>query len=109
MNSMPRPNLGHEAPPCVLRCEPAGQEYRVISGSNLMDGIRGAMLPLAIACGGVGACGFCRVQILDGAENLSPIGQAEAEVLKKIGAARDERLACYVRVHGDIRLTTSYW
>ena len=74
-----------------------------------MEAIGAVMLPLAHACGGMGACGFCRVVILAGREHISPPGEAESEVLRKIGAGENERLACYARVHGDVHLTTSYW
>lgn len=74
-----------------------------------MDAINSASLPLAHACVGMGVCGFCRVMILEGEENLSPIAPAELKILQTVHARPGERLACYARVHGDLSLTTAYW
>jgi ferredoxin len=47
-------------------------------------------------------CGICVIRIKEGGENLSAIGKAEADFLKAMHAAPDERLACQCRVFGPI-------
>lgn len=56
------------------------------------------------ACGGQAECGTCRVRVLRGAENLSPMTPDERELrLDHPGAlAPDERLACMARPLGSV-------
>lgn len=93
----------------TVRCEPSGREAVVVHDSNLMDAIHQTGLGLGQSCDGVALCGFCRVQILSGAENLSPIGSEEERLLDSLHAGDDERLACCATVHGSVVLTTTYW
>lgn len=90
-------------------CQPSGRVARVVEDSTLMDAVQQVMLPLGRSCDGVSLCGFCRVRVIDGAENLSPIARAEREILKGLHADAGERLACCAKVHGPVTVTTSYW
>ncbi len=74
-----------------------------------MNAVDQVMLPLGRSCDGVSLCGFCRVRIIDGEKNLSPVGRSEMEVLKGLGAGSGERLACCARVRGPVTVTTKYW
>jgi ferredoxin len=57
-------------------------------------------------CGGKADCTRCFMEVLDGAENLSPMGPAEREALDRCrwrGEERPwERLACCARVLGSV-------
>ena len=55
-------------------------------------------------CGGEAMCGTCFVKVEEGAEHISPIGDAEAFRLKFIGRANDPtiRLACQMHLSGDV-------
>ena len=93
----------------TVRCEPSGKEATVPDGETLLEAVSQTMLPIAQSCDGVALCGFCRVRVLEGAENLSPVTDAEAAVLETVRAGGDERLACCARVAGPVTVTTSYW
>lgn len=93
----------------VIRCEPSGREASVVEGTTLMDGVAQVMLPLGQACDGVALCGFCRVKVVEGWDNLTPITDAEENVLHSLHAEDDERLACCARVEGPVTVTTTYW
>ncbi len=93
----------------VVRCEPTGREVVVVHETNLMDAILQTGLGLGQSCDGSALCGFCRVTILDGADNLSPIEGEEKKVLTSMHAAANERLACRATLHGPVSLTTTYW
>jgi len=93
----------------TIRCEPSGREAVVIHESNLMDAIHQTGLGLGQSCDGIALCGFCRVQILEGMENLSPVESEESSLLASMHAGDDERMACCVTVHGPVTLTTTYW
>ncbi|MFQ3679812.1 MAG: 2Fe-2S iron-sulfur cluster-binding protein [Pseudanabaenaceae cyanobacterium] len=55
-------------------------------------------------CGGYGQCGTCIVEIVAGAENLSPRTPAEISRLKR--KPESYRLACQVLVNGDVTVKT---
>jgi ferredoxin len=93
----------------TVRCEPSGREIDVMCDSNLMDAIHQTGLGLGQSCDGVALCGFCRVQVLDGRNNLSPIASEEEKILASLHAGDDERLACCATVNGPVTVTTTYW
>lgn len=49
-------------------------------------------------------CGICIVHVQEGAANLSAPTLAEADFLKAMQAAPDERLACQCRAFGPVTL-----
>jgi ferredoxin len=55
-------------------------------------------------CGGYGQCGMCRVEIVEGMENLSPRTDFESRKLAK--RPDNQRLACQVVVNGDVSVNT---
>lgn len=61
----------------------------------------GAALPHR--CDGHARCGSCLVTVEEGADQLSPRGEAEARVLKCLKARPGQRLACQAKAKGDVR------
>lgn len=55
-------------------------------------------------CHGLGLCGTCVVEILEGMENLSPSTKAETKHLK--GLSPTLRLACQCKVLGNVSVIT---
>lgn len=55
-------------------------------------------------CGGVGQCGTCIVEIVEGMENLSPKTDFEQRKLKK--KPETYRLACQTLVNGPVSVKT---
>ena len=53
-------------------------------------------------CEGRHECGNCCVEIIDGAESLSPVTQGERELLAELKAGPTVRSACTARVLGDV-------
>lgn len=60
-------------------------------------------IPMDSACGGFAACNSCRVDVLDGAGNLSAIVEEETPFLD----TPSQRLGCQARVLGPIRIRLS--
>jgi ferredoxin, 2Fe-2S len=54
------------------------------------------------SCGGKGRCTTCKMIVLKGIEHLSEITHAEKKYADEGLLAKNERLACQVRVNGDI-------
>lgn len=68
--------------------------------STLLEHCEDHGLPIEAACGGFACCNTCRVQVLEGAANLSPLLPEEEPFLD----GEDQRLACQVRVLGPVSL-----
>ena len=56
----------------------------------------------------LGVCGWCRVTVLRGGENLDAVGAVEAAVLERVDASGAERLACVAVARGDVTITAGY-
>jgi ferredoxin len=57
-----------------------------------------------MSCGGYGQCGMCKVEIIAGAENLSPRTDFEQRKLKN--KPDNIRLACQTIVNGSVQVNT---
>ena len=93
----------------TVRCEPSGREVRVVHDTNLMDAVLQTGLGLGQSCDGIALCGFCRVQVVEGLENLTPASEKEHKVLAAQHAGDNERLACCARVSGPVTITADCW
>ena len=109
---------------------PQGANLRteaIKAGVNVHQGVNGfgAGLNKVLNCHGLGQCGTCRVLITKGMENASPMSRAERwrfrcpvptpltpggldplPCLAFVGNEETMRLACKVRVNGDIEVET---
>ena len=65
--------------------------------------------PVASSCNGDGICSKCRVQIINGLNNLLPIQFLEEKTINKNKVSNDERLSCQSYLAGDITIDTNYW
>ena len=61
-----------------------------------------ANVPLPHRCGGHARCGTCVITVDEGAAHLTPMGEAEARVLKVLKAGPDQRLGCQAWAQGDV-------
>jgi len=53
-------------------------------------------------CEGRHECGNCCVQVVAGAESLSPVTESERALLAELRHGPDVRTACTARVYGDV-------
>jgi len=90
-----------------IRCLPADVMVEVPAGTLLTDAIRAAGLPIATACGDELVCGRCGVRILRGA--VTPEKPVERRAKRRNRVPDSLRLACVIRVHGDLDVSADYW
>ncbi len=88
---------------------PLGVEIMCNDGITIYEVARENSIPIAESCGGEKICARCRIKILEGMGNLSRANFEEVDLMKKKNFSSDERLACAVKVFGDVKITTSYW
>ena len=67
-------------------------------GLSLMEVLKAYEYDILATCGGMALCATCHIEILEGAESLSTINDAELDILDTMPDANDRsRLACQLR------------
>ena len=69
--------------------------------SNLLEVATLGEIPTIAACGGRGLCSTCRVEVLEGLDELAPRSAAEEAMASKRRWPANVRLACTARVVGS--------
>jgi ferredoxin len=69
---------------------------------NILGAATKGGLALNHRCGGHARCGTCLVTVVSGLDQLSPVGAAEARVLRVLKAKDDQRLGCQSWAKGDV-------
>ncbi|MCS7012401.1 MAG: 2Fe-2S iron-sulfur cluster-binding protein [Chloroherpetonaceae bacterium] len=72
------------------------------TGRTLQDLALDEGLSIGGACGGLGLCTTCRVQVVAGAEKLGKLTRAEKEFLSQGLLKDNERLACQISPTHDL-------
>ncbi len=82
--------------------QPVGKRVHAQAGATLLDAAIQAGIDLASACGGMGICGQCRVQIIQG--RVSPPNFSELDIFSELELDKGQRLACCTEVEGDVKV-----
>ncbi len=77
---------------------------RAAPGPTLLEISRINDIPHTSVCGGRARCSTCRVRVLEGADALEPPSEHECDVLRRVGADNDVRLACQIRPRTDLNV-----
>ena len=83
------------------------REYKVNLSQVLYDELERQGLQLPHGCL-AGSCGSCRIHVLKGIENLSPMGAVETDTVDHIKGehpGKTVRLSCRAKVLGDVEIT----
>ena len=84
-----------------MKIEFVGEKIIEINeGQSILEASLNAGIPHFHACGGNAKCSNCRILILDGLDNLSPINRKEALLRSRISVPQKVRLACQAKVEG---------
>jgi adenylate cyclase len=75
-------------------------------GLSLLAISRLHRVPHASVCGGRARCSTCRVRVLVGQDQLAPPAEQELQVLRRVGAPDNVRLACQVYPTGAVTVST---
>lgn len=75
-----------------------GKSAEVPAGATLLKCAGDMEVRVSQVCGGDGACGTCRVEVISGWDNLSP--QTPDEIYKELEPPY--RLSCQSKVLGDV-------
>ncbi len=84
----------------------SGMTVRAPRGLSLLAISRVNNIPHASVCGGRARCSTCRVRVLSGHDHLDAPSEHELQVLRRVGAPANVRLACQMFPSGDISVST---
>lgn len=90
----------------VMRSSGKTTEIEVDTETDLRTALRAAKVDLYTIrgkmsnCGGNASCGFCVIDVLEGAGNTNGLGMREERLLAK--KPDTYRLACQTRIHGPV-------
>lgn len=83
---------------------PDKQKIESSKEETLLEIAHRAEIPLTHVCQGNGRCSTCRVQIMEGQENVSPPSDAEKLIAVQMGFGEKIRLACQAKISGDVKV-----
>ena len=92
-----------------VRFIPLNKEVEIRNGETLFKAARVHGIPIGSSCRGDCVCGWCKVEIVKGMENLSEPEECEKKLMTTGNYSVNERVACGSRVFGDVSITTGYW
>jgi len=78
-----------------------GQSYEVPEGASFLEFCQTNDAPHNFGCT-VGSCGTCVCALDEGAENVDPASEDEAEAVEMCSGVEGARLGCQLKVNGDI-------
>ncbi len=81
--------------------EAGDKEFTVQGGSTLLSILIDQGMEIPASCAGRGSCGFCKLNVKSGGGDILP---TEEMFITKEEQQRGTRLACQVKVKGDIEL-----
>jgi len=86
-----------------------GKSKEIRSGATILAAANLVDVPIGQSCNGDGICGWCKVKVVQGMDQLVPPSGLEKKLLEEKQFLPDERAACLARVRGDVTVTTTYW
>lgn len=92
-----------------VRFVPLGKEREIKAGTTILSAANKSEVPIGQSCSGDGMCGWCRVSVVDGLDELHPPGELEQRLMREKEFLPNERAACLAKVKGDVTVTTTYW
>ena len=81
----------------------------VARGLSVLEAAHAGGVDLRSYCGGNCSCGTCRVEIVRGGKNLSPMQGTEEFVLGPDAVRRGDRLACQAQANGEVEVRVPDW
>jgi len=91
--------------PVVFVNYDSGATVGISQGMTILEASRLGGVPHASVCGGRGRCSTCRVRVLSGLDQLPLASSSEQQVLSRVRAATNVRLACQCRPLGEVSVT----
>ena len=86
-----------------LEIQPDNKKIEISSDETILTASIRKEIPHLSACGGVGKCSTCRINILSGLKNCSERTEHEIKLAKRLNLPDTIRLACQTKVCGKVK------
>lgn len=86
---------------------PSGNIVEIEEGKNLLEALRSNDVYIKSTCGGVATCSDCIIKIVSGEDYITPPPFEELKLLGNVFHITRERLACQVKLLGDVTIDIS--
>ena len=96
--------LAEREPAPEVRFDADGPRTLARRGASLLEVAESAGHAIEAGCR-LGVCGADPVRVLEGMDNLSPVGADEKATLERLGLGPGTRMACCARVHGPVQVS----
>lgn len=80
-------------------------DLKVPRGHTVLEHLRENRIPHASVCGGWGRCSTCRIRVDGDPGDLPPLSLEEKNILQRIKADSNVRLACQLRLDKDLAVS----
>ena len=78
-----------------------GETHEIGAGGSFLEICQASDLPHEFGCT-VGSCGVCVASLDEGADQVNPATDDEEETVEMCSGVEGARLACQLKVNGDI-------
>ena len=93
----------HKSLKYSLEIHPDNKKIEISSDETVLTASLRKEIPHLSACGGVGKCSTCRINILSGLENCSLRTEHEIKLAERLKLPETVRLACQTKVCGKVK------
>ena len=96
-------DASHKSLKYSLEIHPDNKKIEISSDETILTASIRKEIPHLSACGGVGKCSTCRINIISGLENCSVRTEDEIKLADRLNLPETVRLACQTKVCGRLK------
>ena len=93
----------HKSIKYKIEIQPDNKKIEISQDETILTASLRKEIPHLSACGGVGKCSTCRINIISGLENCSERTEYENKLAKRLDLPKTIRLACQTKVSGKVK------
>jgi len=93
----------HKSLKYKIEIQPDNKKIEISQDETILTASLRKEIPHLSACGGVGKCSTCRINIISGLENCSERTEYENKLAKRLDLPKTIRLACQTKVSGKVK------
>jgi len=93
----------HKSLKYKIEIQPDNKKIEISQDETILTASLRKEIPHLSACGGVGKCSTCRINIISGLENCSERTEYENKLAERLNLPKTIRLACQTKVCGKVK------
>ena len=96
-------DASHKSLKYTIEIQPDKKNIKISQDETILTASIRKKIPHLSACGGVGKCSTCRINIISGLENCSAKTEDEIKLAERLNLPETVRLACQTKVSGRVK------